>query len=193
MQRMLNNKIAALSMIQLISIFVCIIFSLSLTACGSSHRFVPSHFDLPAHLPPPDPIKLKFLNKLAQDNIQVIQQGQYNLIRIPSTLLFAKHSPVILWPSYAYLNDVACYIKSFRKVEIYVDAYDSCCDKHPRMVALTLLRASNVADYLLTQSIDARAIFTRGMANDKPIIDTNRDMAYLFNSRIEILFKEEII
>jgi intracellular multiplication protein IcmN len=190
MQRKSNIKIIALNMIKSVS---CLFLGFLLVACGSSTRFIPSQHELPAHLPPPDPVKLKFLQKLEQEQIQVIQQGQYVLIRIPSVLLFAKHSPVILWPGYTYLNDVVCYIKSFRKVEVSVNSYDSCCDKHQRMLALTSLRASNVADYLLSQSIDTRIIFTRGMANDKPIVKENSGDAYFANSRIEILFKEEII
>ena len=173
--------------------FFPIMISSYFVGCSSSYRFIPAHTELPAHLPPQDPVRLKFLQKLEQEQIQVIQQGQYILISIPSFLLFAKHSPLIQWPGYSYLNDVACYLKSYRKIELSINAYDSCCDKHQRMMALTLLRASNIADYLLSQSIDARIVFTRGMGNDKPIMRTNDQSAYIANSRIEILFKEEII
>ena len=193
MKRISKTNILAVDMVRILQIFLAVLFSSYFLGCSASYRFMPAHTELPAHLPPSDPIRLKFLQKLEQDQIQVIQQGQYILISIPSVLLFAKHSPLIQWSGYSYLNDVACYLKSYRKIELNINSYDSCCDKHQRMLALTLLRATNVADYLLSQSIDARMVFTRGMGNDKPIMRTNDSAAYFANSRVEILFKEEII
>ena len=165
-----------------------------LSGCqGSSQRFMPPPSKLPTHLPPNDHIKLKMERKLAAEQIQVIQQGQYVLISIPAVLLFADQSPNIQLDSYGYLNDVACYLKMFRHVEIDVNAYDDCGDNHQRLLSLTRLRASRVADYLNTQSIDSRILFTRGLGNDKPIMKTDRLESHLANSRVEILFKEEII
>jgi intracellular multiplication protein IcmN len=193
MQRNLNKMISALNMLKPISMTILSAIFLGLIACSSSYRFMPSNHQLPAHLPQADPVKLRLLQKLYQDNIQVIQQGQYILISIPSVLLFPRHSPNIIWPGYQYLNDVACYIKSFRKVEMTINSYDTCCDKHQRILALTLARASNVAEYLISQGVDTRILFTRGMGNDKPIRSGVDLDPYLTNSRIEIMFKEEII
>jgi intracellular multiplication protein IcmN len=174
---------------------VCnIIVLMLLSGCqGSSQRFTQPPSKLPTHLPPSDPIKLKMERKLAAEQIQVIQQGQYVLISIPAVLLFAEQSPNILLDSYGYLNDVACYLKMFRHVEIDVNVYDDCGENHQRLLSLTRLRASRVADYLNTQAIDSRILFTRGMGNDKPIMKTDRLESHLANSRVEILFKEEII
>jgi len=166
---------------------------LLLCSCHSSYRFTKGPPVLPSHLNPSDPEKIRMERKLRAENIQVIQQGQYILISIPAALIFANHSPVITWHSYSYLNDVACFIKMYRKVEVEVNAYDMKCDKHQRMLALTQLRAENIANYLISQNIDSRIVFTRGMANDKPIMKTDREEYLYANSRIEILFKEEII
>lgn len=148
---------------------------------------------LPTHLPPRDPEKLKMELRLDREQVQVIQTGQWILISIPSLFVFAEHTANITLSSYGILNDVICFIKMFRKVEIDINVYESCCDKHQRMLALTRLRASRIADYFVSQGIDSRIVFTRGMANDKPIMKTDRSEYHLANSRIEILFKEEII
>jgi intracellular multiplication protein IcmN len=160
---------------------------------SSSQRFTPPPSKLPTHLPPSDFIKIKMERKLAAEQIQVIQQGQYVLISIPAVLLFADNSPNILLDSHGYLNDVACYLKMFRHVEVDINVYDDCGENHQRLLSLTRLRASRVADYLNSQAIDTRILFTRGMGNDKPIMKTNRLESHLANSRVEILFKEEII
>jgi intracellular multiplication protein IcmN len=174
--------------------FIISLVILLISGChSSSYRFNKGRPVLPSHLIPSDPEKIKQERKLTAENIQVIQQGQYILISIPAALLFANHSPQISWQSYSYLNDVACYIKMFRKVEVEVNAYDTQCDKHQRVLALTELRASNIGNYLTSQGIDSRIVFTRGMGNDKPIMKTDRQEYHFANSRIEILFKEEII
>jgi intracellular multiplication protein IcmN len=131
--------------------------------------------------------------RLEREQVQVIQTGQWILISIPSLFVFAEHTANISLSSYGMLNDVICFIKMFRKVEIDINVYESCCDKHQRMLALTRLRASRIADYFVSQGIDSRIVLTRGMANDKPIMKTDRSEYHLANSRIEILFKEEII
>lgn len=171
-------------------LFLLIILNFS--ACQSHYR-IQNTSNLPTHLPPPDPEKLKLERKLLAEDIKVIQEGQYVLISVPSALLFLKRSPVVLWSSYQYLNDIACYIKMFRKVEVHVNAYDSFEDERQRSLSLTRLRATNVAKYLTSQGIDSRLLFMRGLSNDKPIMKTDRLENSLANSRIEILFKEEII
>jgi intracellular multiplication protein IcmN len=148
---------------------------------------------LPTHLPPRDSEKLRMELRLDKEQVQVIQTGQWILISIPSLFVFAEHTATISLSSYGMLNDVICFIKMFRKVEIDINVYESCCDKHQRMLALTRLRASRIADYFVSQGIDSRIVLTRGMANDKPIMKTDRSEYHLANSRIEILFKEEII
>ena len=163
-----------------------------LLGCSSRYSFQDTS-NLPTHLAPPDPQKIKLERKLIAEEIQVIQQGQYILISIPSALLFLPHSPVLLWPSYQYLNDVACYIKMFRKVELYVNAYEAKMDNHQRSLSLTRLRATNIANYLSTQNVDSRLLVMQGLAYDKPIMKTEYKQNRLANSRIEILFKEEII
>ena len=174
-----------------------IVFMLGLLLQGcaknTSYSYTQERPSLPSYLPPPDPNKIRLERKLNAEEIKVIQTGQYILLSIPSGLLFAEYSPNISWPSYGYLNDVACYLKMFRKVEIDINVFDAYCDKHQRMIALTRLRASRIADYLISQGIDSRIVFTRGMGNDKPIMKTIREEDKLGNSRVEVLFKEEII
>ena len=173
-----------------------LVIGLVLQGCGGGAQYNSRNSKvpyLPTHLPPTDPEKLKMQMRLEHEQVQVIQTGQWILVSIPSLMIFAEHTGNISMGSYGILNDVACFIKMYRKVEIDINAYESCCDSHQRMLALTRLRASRIADYLISQGIDSRIVFTRGMANDKPIMKTERSESHLANSRIEILFKEEII
>lgn len=130
--------------------------------------------------------------KFNKKGVTVVSMGQDYLISIPSKLLFANESPEILWPSYALLNAVACYLKEFRKIAINITAFSDKCvsAKHDR--ALTLARARVVADYLWSQGVDSRFIFTQGLGSDKPIGDFKKTGDQSPNSRVEITFRDAV-
>lgn len=179
---------------KIIRTILLVILSLVLLACRQANPYQEQEvLTLPTHLEPVDPQKLQLERRLITERIQVIQMGQYVLIDIPAALVFNQHSPKINSNSYEILNDVACYIKTFRKVEINVNVHDFCIDKQQRMFALTRVRSSAVANYLISQGIDSRLVITRGLANDKPIMKNECNENVLANSRIEISFKDEII
>jgi len=124
--------------------------------------------------------------------IRVISMGQDYLISIPSTALFATDSPRVLWSSYALLNAVACYLKEFHKIAINVTAYSSKCVSAKRDRALTLARARAVGDYLWSQGVDSRFIFTQGLGSDKPIGIFTQCGDKSPNSRVEITFRDAV-
>ena len=125
--------------------------------------------------------------------IRVISIGQDYLISIPSAALFADESPRIHWRSYALLNAIACYLKEFHKVAINVTAFSNKCISAKRDRALTLARARAVGDYLWSQGIDSRFIFTQGLGSDKPIVSVEDKGDKSPNSRIEITFRDTIV
>ncbi len=133
--------------------------------------------------------KQKSFNK---KGVRVISLGQDYLISIPSTYLFANESPRILWSSYALLNAVACYLKEFHKIAINVSAFSSKCVSAKRDRALTLARARAVGDYLWSQGVDSRFIFTQGLGSDKPIGVFTQSGDQSPNSRVEITFRDAV-
>ena len=124
--------------------------------------------------------------------IRVITLGQEYLISIPANRLFASQSPRLTWGSYGLLNEIACYLRQFRKVSISVTAYSSKCLSSQRERALTLTRARVVGNYLRTQDIDSRFIFTHGLGSDKPILTLRQGGDASPNARIEITFRNAV-
>lgn len=172
-----------------------IMFATTLVGCmgGEYNRSLPT-----AHLPykvegASDEAKMKIRANLQQNGIQVITVGQDYLISIPATALFAKESPHIQWTAYKTLNEVACYLKQFRKITVYVTAYSETCVSAERAKFLTYARANVVANYLWSQHIDSRFIFTRGLGSDKPIGTFKEKGDASPNSRIELTFRQAII
>lgn len=167
---------------------------LILSACHGNGHWDEGPMQLPSHKKERDPDRLKQEQRLKLEGVSVIQTGQYTLVSIPAALIFAQHSPKISWGSYAILNDVACYIRMFRKVELEVDVFEYCQDTRARIWTLSLARASEVAKYLVGQGVDGRIIIARGLGNDKPIMANEcSNASSLANSRIEISFKDELI
>lgn len=125
--------------------------------------------------------------------VKVITIGSDYLISIPSGALFADQSPRIRWESYALLNQVVLFLKQFRKVGVNVTSYSSQYVSSRREQALTLARARVVANYLWSQGIDSRFIFTEGAGSDKPVVSFYQGGDKSPNSRIEITFRDAIV
>lgn len=136
---------------------------------------------------------IKLQKTLKRCGVVVITVGQDYLISIPSTSLFPNQSPHLTWASYGLLNNVVRFLKQFRKVAVNVTAYSGKYVSVRREHALTLERARTVADYLWSQGIDSRFIFSEGMGSDKPIMGYVREGDQSPSSRIEITFRDAIV
>lgn len=135
---------------------------------------------------------IKYMEKLNRGGVKVVSIGQDYMISIPATFLFDPQSPHIKWKSYKLLNDVVIFLKQFRKISIYVTGYSSQYRSPQRERALTLARARVVSEYLWSQGIDSRFIFTQGLGSDKPIIAYQLNGDYSTNARIEITFRRAV-
>ncbi len=131
--------------------------------------------------------------RLTERGIQLISIGQDYLLSIPAASLFGDQSPRLTWESYDELNEVACYLRQFRKVGVEVTGYASRYVSTKREYALSATRAEAVANYLWSQGIDSRLIFTQGMGTDKPIVTAARAGDKSPNARIEITFRRTVV
>ncbi|MCX7118040.1 MAG: type IVB secretion system protein IcmN/DotK [Legionellales bacterium] len=127
------------------------------------------------------------------EGIRVVTIGQDYMVSIPSSVLFPNESPRLTWRSYALLNAVACYLREFRKVSVNVTAFSNKCVSVDRDRALTRARARAVGDYLWSQGVDSRFIFTQGLGSDKPIVAYTELGDASPNSRVEITFRDMVM
>jgi intracellular multiplication protein IcmN len=124
-------------------------------------------------------------------NIQSV--GEDYLISIPSANLFATQTPRIVPNAYPILDEVLTFMKHYRKVAIYVNSYVNPYVSSDRAQALTLARARNIADYFVSQGLDARIIFTNGFGSAHPISHEKSYTDDAPNSRIEITFRDAVV
>lgn len=136
---------------------------------------------------------MQYMNNLNQKGVKVVSIGQDYMISIPATFLFEPQTPHIKWKSYALLNEVAVFLKQFRKISIYITSYSSKYVSVQREKALTIARSRVVSEYLWSQGIDSRFIFTQGLGSDKPIIASTSGGDFSANARIEITFRRAVV
>ncbi|KTD75543.1 type IVB secretion system protein IcmN/DotK [Legionella waltersii] len=135
---------------------------------------------------------IKLMNSLNKRGIKVVTVGQNYMISIPASAIFADQSPKINWGSYPLLNQIAKFLLQFRKVAITITSYSSKYVSVQRERALTLARSRVVADYLWSQGVDSRFIFTEGLGSDKPITAYTEGGDQSPNARIEITFRRAV-
>ena len=179
----------------IIKIAVLIIL-LPLGGCGGRHYRDPAadQPQLPCKLRGAcDATVIKYMTKLNKRGVKVITMGQDYLISLPANTLFSDQSPRLMWSSYALLNDVATLLKQFRKVTINVTSYSSQYVSVQRERALTMARSRVVGEYLWSQGVDSRFIFTHGLGSDKPIVRSKQGGDKSVNARVEITFRDDVI
>ncbi len=171
--------------------------SLFLLGCQTKMPFIPPKEEMLRHpqrvAGAPDAKTMRLQTKLARCGAKIITIGEDYLISIPSAQLFPNQSPRLTWASYGLLNEVVIFLKQFHKVSVNVTSYSSCYESAKRQLALTKARAREVANYLWSQGIDSRFIFTDGLGSDKPIMVNRQGGDKAYNSRIEITFRDMII
>lgn len=129
-------------------------------------------------------------SELAKDGIQIINVGEDYLMIIPSGRLFYPQSPRIYWSSYALLNKVMCYLNLFDKTTIKIAGYADCLGSEKHNYALSLARASAVANYLWSQDLDTRLAYVKGYGSSRPMISPWDTINRSQNERIEIIFRK---
>ncbi|MBI2785995.1 MAG: OmpA family protein [Legionella longbeachae] len=135
---------------------------------------------------------MKMAKKLNRKGIKVITIGQDYMISIPATFLFEPETPHIKWKSYVLLNEIAVFLKQFRKIAINIASYSNKYVSPQREHALTLARSRVVSEYLWSQGVDSRFIFTQGLGSDKPIIAYTQGGDNSVNARVEITFRRAV-
>ena len=105
-------------------------------------------------------------NELKSKGVSIVSVGQDYRIIIPAELVYYYQSPRIQMESYDIVNLIVDYIKQFRTVSMRVDAYSQDKDKN-RAGALSLARARAMVDYLWSQAIDTRILYTQAHAMNR--------------------------
>lgn len=129
------------------------------------------------------------IQKLQDKHINVLVVGeQVNLI-LPADEFFKPCSPAIKVNVYSTLNDIASLIRTYPKTSVVITGYTDNLGSSQRNMALSTQRARATADYLWSQDIDTRLLYTEGKGSDEPLADNKFLKGQQWNRRIEITFQ----
>ncbi len=127
--------------------------------------------------------------KLARFDVKILSVGQDYMMTIPSAQLFYANSPRITWPSYAVLDIAADYLKQYTKISVRVACFTDNLGSSKRNRALSEARARKVSDYLWSQHVGARMLYTKGYGAAKPLYPNRSKASVASNNRVEITFR----
>lgn len=132
--------------------------------------------------------------KLDALGVNVISVGQEYRVIIPVEHIFYYETPRIRWDAFHVVNMVVDYIKQFRIVSMRISAYSRDVDKK-FAGALSLARARSIKDYLWSQSIDTRLVYTQShsMENSANSCLHATKNSTDVHSNVEITFKNIIV
>lgn len=142
-----------------------------------------------------DRITRKLAQKLKKEGVDIVTVGQDYRLIVPIQKLFYNTSPRVMPSAFGTLNLVVDYLKQYQKVTVRVSAYSSDSDS-ARAGALSLARARTVADYIWSQDVDARLVYTQahsvesGLDCCKQEVDRAREDS---RSHLEIIFRNRIL
>lgn len=129
------------------------------------------------------------LQRLTAEHIQIIEVGEQITLVLPAAQFFLAKSPAIEQQAYSVLNDVAMLLRTYPKTSVTIIGYTDNLGSSQRNVALSRQRAQATADYLWSQELDARLLYTEGRGASNPLADNSMPQGRLWNERIEITFQ----
>ncbi len=132
--------------------------------------------------------------KLDKLGVNVISVGQQYRVIIPVEKIFYYETPRLRWDAFQTVNLVVDYIKQFRIVSMKISAYSRDADRK-YAGALSLARARSVKDYLWSQSIDTRLVYTQShsMENSANGCCSASKSSSDVHSNVEITFENTIV
>lgn len=181
----------------LITLFLALLSGCS--KAGKYHHYAKAtNYDMTIGLPQRTDVtdaKVADLTKrLDAAGAHIISVGQEYRIILPADHIFYYQSPRLRWDAYDLVNLAVDYLKQYQKVSVRVSAFTRDKDKQ-FAGALSYARARSISDYLWSQDIDSRLLYTQvhSMKEDENccggISHRNSDL----NENIEISFRNTII
>lgn len=105
-------------------------------------------------------------------------------------VLFETNAAVLLPSSYSELDLTIAHLFSNPAVKIEVNGHTDNIGNEKQNVKLSEKRAKAVAEYFISNSIDATRITFKGYGSQKPIASNENDTGRKQNRRVELVFRK---
>ncbi len=124
--------------------------------------------------------------RTAGTDVQVIRQGDDLVLNIPSGITFAYDSATVQPQFQRTLDQVADTLRQYNQTYIDVYGHTDSTGSDSYNQTLSQRRATSVADYLSSHSVQSARIGTRGYGESQPIASNDTDAGRAANRRVEV-------
>ena len=132
---------------------------------------------------------------LAGDSVEVVQtseereQLEVALASLPSlNVQFESSSNVVTAESLQVLNSIAAVLLQFPNTTVSIEGHTDATGPNEGNLALSLLRATTVRDYLIDRGVSVYRLRARGFGEEVPIAGNDTPEGRATNRRIEFKF-----
>ncbi len=123
---------------------------------------------------------------LAHSGVRVVRNGNDIRLIMPSDITFSNNSAQIDAHFYRTLNSVASVMRDYRNTTIKVAGYTSSTGSDMHNQVLSEERATNVANYLVAQGVNANRVTPVGFGKRYAIASNTTAEGQAQNRRVEV-------
>lgn len=128
----------------------------------------------------------KLRQRLQGTGVSVTREGDNLILNMPGNVTFPTNSSDINAGFYEVLNSVALVLKEFDKTLIDVYGHTDSVGSDAYNQTLSERRASSVGQYLISQGVDGRRVYSQGFGKTRPIATNDTEAGRLQNRRVEL-------
>ncbi|MEM8987111.1 MAG: OmpA family protein [Pseudomonadota bacterium] len=128
----------------------------------------------------------KLRAKLQGSGVSVTRVGNDIVLNMPSNVTFATDQFTISNAFYDTLESVALVLKEFNQTSLNVAGHTDSTGSDSYNQQLSEKRAGAVANFLISNDVNAARVRTYGFGESRPIADNSTDFGRQQNRRVEI-------
>lgn len=133
-----------------------------------------------------DKQEAKLRQQLQGTGVDVIRNGDNITLDMPSGITFAFNSSDINSQFYSVLDKVATTLNEYNQTTINVAGHTDSIGSDSANQALSVRRATSVAQYLQSRGISNQRLQTTGFGESRPVDSNDTDAGRANNRRVEI-------
>lgn len=129
----------------------------------------------------------KLRQQLASTGVSVTRNGDNIILNMPNEVTFGVDQTELSDGASRVLNSVALVAKEYSKTQLNVLGYTDSSGSGAYNLRLSQVRASEVANYLMSKGIAASRVKSKGMGKASPIASNASAEGRAQNRRVEIV------
>lgn len=125
--------------------------------------------------------------QLQSTGVSVTRNGDNIVLNMPNELTFGVDQSNLSQRAKQVLNSVALVATEYDETKLNVLGFTDSSGSDAYNLRLSQVRASEVANYLMSQKIDSQRISSEGLGEAHPIADNSTQQGRAQNRRVEIV------